>query len=140
MFESCKQTVVYDLISGPAQRVGTVLSYHATEEFAAMMRRSTNLEATPANPTADTAPRPDVARYRYSVRTEAQASILAKVIEMFAIRSLVPQRLTNRLGDVSPAELRIEIEVVGLDPMAAQHLKARIEQFPDVRSVRLLGL
>lgn len=101
-----------------------------------MLKHSTNLATTPDKTTAEPAP----GRYRYSVKAFAQPSILSKVLEVFAIRSLVPVRVSSRMSELAPGELRIEVEVGGLEPGAAEHLRARIEQFPDVRSVRLLGL
>jgi acetolactate synthase regulatory subunit len=105
-----------------------------------MLKHSTNLATAPDKTTAEPAPGAAPARNRYSVKAFAQPSILAKVLEVFAIRSLVPVRVSSRMSELAPGELRIEVEVGGLEPVAAQHLRARIEQFPDVRSVRLFGL
>ena len=68
----------------------------------------------------------------FSVRAAAEPQAMPRLLELFALRSLVPDRWqAERKG----AELQIDIEVPDLDPAQAQHLAARMRQIVPVRRV-----
>ena len=81
-------------------------------------------------------PEPAPATARFSVRALADPSALARVLEQFVLRDLVPERVQcerHGTGD----ELKIHVEVAGLAEREADHLARRIRAFPVVTGVLL---
>ena len=75
------------------------------------------------------------AKASFSVRAAAEPQAMPRLLELFALRSLVPSRWrAETLG----AELHVHIEVAELDRAAAEHLAARMRQMVAVHKV-LLG-
>jgi len=59
----------------------------------------------------------------FTLTTEAEPQAMARVLEQFALRSLVPERWTaERRGDA----LLLRVEVADLDPDVARVLCARL--------------
>ena len=72
----------------------------------------------------------------FRVRAAAEPQAMPRLLELFALRSLVPERWhAERAG----AELHILIEVPGLRPMEGEHLAARMRQLVPVRRVLMQG-
>lgn len=88
------------------------------------------------NASADLKPdrHPDLA-YRYTVRAVADPSVLSRVVELFALRDLIPTHVECRLLGVQAPELRVDVSVAGLEPAQADHLAVRMRQFPMVLNV-----
>ena len=93
------------------------------------------------NPLADTASTvPSPARTaglcRFSVRAVADPSVLSRVLELFALRDLLPERMHS---ERRPGEdgIGIDLEVRGLTVQQADHLACRMRAFPTVTGVLL---
>ncbi len=93
------------------------------------------------NPLADTAStRPSPAQAaglcHFSVRAAADSSVLSRVVELFALRDLLPERIRcERRAD--DAGVAIDLEVRGLTVQQADHLACRMRTFPAVTGVLL---
>lgn len=79
---------------------------------------------------------------RFSVLTDAHSSALARVVEVFAMRSLLPTRLHSVIGpspanDSDWAVATIDIEVAGLGADDASLIARNLGRLVGVRSVRL---
>jgi len=72
----------------------------------------------------------------FTVRAAAEPQAVPRLIELFALRSLLPRRWA---AEVRGAELDVRIEVPDLDPGQAQHLAQRMRQMVLVRRVMLEG-
>ncbi len=73
---------------------------------------------------------------RFSVRAVSDPSVLSRVVELFALRNLVPERV--RLDrDSMKDELRIDVEVAGLAADDADNIARRMRTFPTVVGVLL---
>lgn len=72
---------------------------------------------------------------RYCVSAAVDPSALSRVIELFALRDLVPSRVSSRLVEGTDPELRIDLDVAGLEDQEAEHLARRLGQFPCVLRV-----
>ncbi len=70
----------------------------------------------------------------FTLRIAAEPQALPRVMELFALRSLLPRRWS---AEVRGTELDVRIEVPGLDPDQAQHLAQRMRQMVLVRRVML---
>lgn len=79
-------------------------------------------------------PRKAVLR-RYCVSAAVDPSALSRVIELFALRDLVPARVSSRLVEGTDPELRIDVDVAGLADQEAEHVARRLAQFPCVLRV-----
>lgn len=75
--------------------------------------------------------------YRFCVRAAVDPSVLSRVVELFALRDLVPHAVSSRLDDRREPELRIDVDVCGLADNEAEHIARRIDQFMPVISVLL---
>ncbi len=75
--------------------------------------------------------------YRFRVRAAVDPSVLSRVVELFALRDLVPHGVSSRLDGRREPELRIDVEVRGLADHEAEHIARRIDQFMPVISVLL---
>lgn len=80
---------------------------------------------------------PARAVYRYAVTSAVEPSVLARVVEMFTLRDLVPTAVSCRQVARSEPCLRIDVEVSGLDPQHAEHLALRMRNLMPVISVLL---
>lgn len=79
---------------------------------------------------------------RFSVLTDAHSSALARVVEVFAMRSLLPARLHSVIEPPLPdapdrAVANIDIEVAGLGADDASLIARNLARVVGVRSVRL---
>ena len=72
---------------------------------------------------------------RYCVSAAVDPSSLARVIEQFVLRDLVPSRVSARLVEGTDPELRIDVDVAGLEDQEAEHVARRIGAFPCVLRV-----
>lgn len=68
----------------------------------------------------------------YSLLAAREAGVLPRVVAEFARRGLVPARLA---ASAAPGTLAIDIEVEGLDAMAAAHVAERLRGMPEVERV-----
>lgn len=75
--------------------------------------------------------------YRFCVRSAVDPSVLSRVVELFALRDLVPHAVSSRLDGRREPELRIDVDVCGLADNEAEHIARRIDQFMPVISVLL---
>ncbi|MDP6567983.1 MAG: hypothetical protein QF578_24370 [Alphaproteobacteria bacterium] len=85
---------------------------------------SEKTDPTPAN-------RP--AHHRFLVQAEAEPSVLARVVELFVLRDLLPQTVSCRQD--GPARLRLDVTVDGLEEGVADHLAARMRNIMPVVTV-----
>lgn len=85
------------------------------------------------DPTALEATRTRVACY--SIRAAADPGLLARVLETFAKRGLVPDRWHSDLVGQERDELSIDVQVTGLDPHTTGYIAARLRQIWGVDAV-----
>ncbi len=78
---------------------------------------------------------PTAATVRFTVRASAEPSVLPRVIELFALRNLVPSSLRARRGGRSAEDLHIDIEVAGLAAAEVRLVAAKITEMVPVESV-----
>lgn len=71
----------------------------------------------------------------FSVRAEAEASVMLRVMEEFAKRSLMPLRWYSSLDGRQSEELYIDIQVRDLSPALTERLAAVLRQQLRVRTV-----
>ena len=69
---------------------------------------------------------------QFTVQAEAEPSVLARVLEPFALRNLVPLAVHCRRAR---SGLRIEVTVAGLEVQVVEHLTARLNQLVPVETV-----
>ena len=81
------------------------------------------------------APRPAVLHYR--LRALREPSVLSRVIEMFALRDLIPDRVECRLGGADGQELLIDVVVQDLDVTHGEHMAQRMRNIVPVTAVML---
>ncbi len=72
--------------------------------------------------------------HRFTVTAHLEPSVLSRVVELFVLRDLIPHDVHCRSQG---EELRVDVAVAGMDPDKAEHVAARIRQFPTVLSVLL---
>lgn len=84
-------------------------------------------------------PHPKTVLRRYCVSAAVDPSSLARVIEQFVLRDLVPSRVSARLIEGTDPELRIDVDVAGLEDHEAEHVARRIGAFPCVLRVLVDG-
>jgi hypothetical protein len=72
----------------------------------------------------------------FSVQTDAEPTTLARVLEVFALRALMPARFHSVI-DVAEAapRLSVDIQVAGLEPDAAEAIARKLGAVVGVRSV-----
>lgn len=76
----------------------------------------------------------------FSVQTDAEPTTLARVLEVFALREVMPARFHSILdplpgGDVPGHRLSVDIQVAGLRPDAAEAIARKLAAVVGVRSV-----
>ena len=71
----------------------------------------------------------------FTIRATAEAQVMPRVLELFALRSLVPSRFHGQV--MADGRLQIDIAVGGLDVGQATHLAARLRNIILVESVLL---
>ena len=75
--------------------------------------------------------------HHFLIRAQPEASALLRVLELFALRGLVPETVAcQRAGD-GEDELHIHIAMPGLAPQKAAHLAARMRNIVPVTRVVL---
>ena len=84
-----------------------------------------------ALPAAEPEPRP----YCYCVEAHAEPSVMARVIELFVKRGLMPKRCMAALEGPEGEQLVIDIQVLGLEPDAAEHIARSLGQLAYVERV-----
>ena len=100
--------------------------------YALMLTQSSpDLDVT-STPDAD--PRPV---FRYTVTSAVEASVLARVIELFTLRDLIPTAVSCQQMQRQDPEMRIDVEVSGLDTQHAEHLALRMRNMMPVMNVLL---
>lgn len=77
---------------------------------------------------------------RFSLVTDAECSTLARIVEVFAMRSVLPARLESLLsleGGVAarPAGANVDIRVNGLEPADVDAIARKLSRVIGVRSV-----
>jgi hypothetical protein len=75
--------------------------------------------------------------YCYAVTASVEPSVLSRVIELFTLRDLIPAAVSCRQVRRNEPELRIDVEVSGLDAQHAEHLALRMRNMLPVISVLL---
>lgn len=72
---------------------------------------------------------------RYRVHALADPSVLSRVVELFVLRDLIPDRVSAERQGAD--RLSIELDVAGLAEQEAGHVARRIQAFPMVTGVLL---
>lgn len=75
-----------------------------------------------------------VPAYIYSVTTARDPSALPRILEMFALRDLIPEEVRCHSGE---DDMTIMVKVCGLEPQMADHLVHRFNSFPVVQTASL---
>jgi len=73
--------------------------------------------------------------YCYSVRADAEPSVLPRLLELFAKRGLIPAAFHSRCHDYAPGALQVDIEVTGLEWDLADYLQRCMRQVIGVELV-----
>jgi len=73
--------------------------------------------------------------YCYSVRADAEPSVLPRLLELFAKRGLIPASLHSRCHDHASGTLQVDIEMAGLDWDLADYLQRCMRQIVGVELV-----
>lgn len=73
--------------------------------------------------------------YCFSVRAEAEPSVLPRLMALFAKRGLVPAAFHARCHDHASSGLQVDIEANGLDAHLADYLQLCIQQIVGVELV-----
>ena len=71
----------------------------------------------------------------FSVQAAAEPSVIARVLELFAKRGLVPSRLHADVGGARGETLTIDIQMEGIDPEAAAYMARCMRQIAYVECV-----
>jgi hypothetical protein len=101
-----------------------------------------NASANLAVNSSETETPPQVAvDFHYHLRAQREPSVLPRVLEMFALRDLIPHHVICRevveTGAGVEAELLIDVRVRGLEVDHAQHLAQRMRNIVPVQQVAL---
>ncbi len=80
-------------------------------------------------------PTPDRSTTDFTIRAEAEPQVMPRVLELFALRGLVPYRFEGRA--VAGGGLRVDVSVAALSDVQANHLAARLRNIVLVESVLL---
>ena len=75
--------------------------------------------------------------YCYSVRADAEPSVLPRLLELFAKRGLIPSAFHSRCHDQAPGALQVDIEVTGLGWDLADYLQRCMRRVIGVELVLL---
>lgn len=73
--------------------------------------------------------------HHFTVTAYLEPSVLSRVVELFVLRDLIPHDV--RCRTVGDDELRVDVAVCGLAQAKAEHVAARLRQFPTVLNVLL---
>jgi len=79
----------------------------------------------------------DAPVFRYCVRALREPSVLARVVEMFTLRDVIPQHLTCRDCPERSGEMLVELVAAALTPVQAENIAARMDNIVPVLTVRL---
>ena len=77
------------------------------------------------------------AAFHYHLRAVREPSVLPRVLEMFALRDLIPHHVMCREGAGDDPELFIEVRVHGLVADHARHLAQRMRNIVPMQQVVL---
>ena len=93
---------------------------------------------------ADAAPVEFAAQTRFSLTTDAECSTLARIVEVFAMRSVLPVRLESLRSPVGdraarPEGTNVDIHVNGLEPADVDAIARKLSRVIGVRSVLTSG-
>lgn len=80
---------------------------------------------------------PALARVRFTVTSDLEPSVLSRVVEMFALRGLVPVEVSATREEGIDLHLRVELVVDGLETGTCAHLCRRMRNIVPVREVML---
>jgi acetolactate synthase regulatory subunit len=75
--------------------------------------------------------------YCFSVRAEAEPSVLPRLLALFAKRGMVPTALHARCHDHASSRLQVDIEATGLEADLANYLQLCMQQIVGVELVLL---
>ncbi len=80
----------------------------------------------------------------FSVQTDAEPTTLARVLEVFALREVMPSRFHSVRdslpdGGMAADRLSVDIQVPGLEPDAAAAIARKLAAVIGVRSVQTAG-
>ncbi len=76
-------------------------------------------------------------RVCFAVTAELDPSVLSRVVELFALRGLIPVEVNATREDGTDPHLRIELAADGLDEAECAHLSRRMAAMVMVREVTL---
>ncbi len=87
---------------------------------------------------------PPLAVTSFSVQTDAEPTTLARVLEVFALREVMPARFHSvvdplPLNEPNTGRLNVDIQVAGLAPEAAEAIARKLAAVIGVRSVLTEG-
>ncbi|NQV60868.1 MAG: hypothetical protein HQ502_14470 [Alphaproteobacteria bacterium] len=85
----------------------------------------------------DPSSRPQPGTHHFLIQAEPEASVLSRVLELFALRSLLPTEVNCKRAADQDGELHIRIAMPGLPPEKAAHLAARMRNIIPVTRVVL---
>jgi acetolactate synthase small subunit len=71
----------------------------------------------------------------FSVHARAEPGVMPRVLEQFAKRGLVPTVWHSAIAGTDRADLKIQIEMVGLGRGIARYIAACLRQIADVETV-----
>lgn len=83
----------------------------------------------------DSESRPAATSAHFVVRAAAEPSVLSRVIELFALRNIVPLSLAVRRDAQPDGGLRIDVEAAGLAAAQVRLIAAKIAQIVSVDGV-----
>ncbi len=90
----------------------------------------------PAPARAPEAPRAAAARvFCFSVHAEAEPGVMPRVLELFAKRSLIPERWISDVSGPDGRDLAIDVQVAGLSPETSDYIARCLRQIHGVRAV-----
>lgn len=90
----------------------------------------------PNNPTAFSSSKPGQRRVTcFSIRAAADPGVMPRVLEVFAKRSLVPERCHADVAGAAREELTIDLQVGDLDPETGAYLARCLRQIWSVEAV-----
>ena len=71
----------------------------------------------------------------FSVQARAEPAVMARVLELFAKRGLVPSRWHSTVAGPQGDGLTIDVQMAGLDPRLTAYLAACMRQIVEVECV-----
>lgn len=85
----------------------------------------------------DPSSRPQPGTHSFLIQAQPEPSVLLRVLELFALRGLLPSEVTCKRTGEKNVGLHIHIAIDGLPPQKAAHLAARMRNFIPVSRVVL---